>query len=103
MLGRRPASANWKSQASISLASTSDSQDPTKRPELLHERSIRNLKSLRRQIQEVSFVRARIRYALLLLLREGLWRTVKYEEVYLKACQDVKEARAGNRGVLPIL
>ena len=34
---------------------------------------------------------------------ERLWRTVKYEEVYLKACADAHEARKGLEDYFPVL
>ena len=37
------------------------------------------------------------------ILVERLWRTVKYEEVYLKAYANGLEARNGLRGILPVL
>ena len=37
------------------------------------------------------------------ILLERLWRTVKYEEVYLKAYSNGREAKAGQRRLLQLL
>ena len=34
---------------------------------------------------------------------ERLWRSLKYEEVYLRAYESVAEARQGDRGLLRVL